>query len=247
MRTRVAIIEHTNQSAVLIGTVLVVTLPCWGAAPLVTRRCAMLTYLFMVRTNSVMQCRVGWCGDGEIPPASLPPPTLSWQPAASPARGRWRLPQSSVLGDGSLEELRHNTNNFLAPGGTTQQQYNGNTLRGGRTQVIYAISTQYLRRHQRSRYIYANKSSQWWTYRSGRRATAPSSSTAWRASRSRRRTTRTTTSDTTSVSGLYHHRIMTDNVMNPPTRIYRTSHSGFNTSIFDRILIWKPMLGKAWI
>ena len=105
----------------------------------------MLTYLFMVRTNSVMQCRVGWCGDGEIPPASLPPPTLSWQPAASPARGRWRLPQSSVLGDGSLEELRHNTNNFLAPGGTTQQQYNGNTLRTSRTQVIYAISTRYLR------------------------------------------------------------------------------------------------------
>ena len=33
-----------------------------------------------------------------------------------------------------------------------------------------------------------------------------------------------------------HHRIMTDNVMNPPTRIYRTSHSGFNTSISDRIL-----------
>ena len=33
-----------------------------------------------------------------------------------------------------------------------------------------------------------------------------------------------------------HHRIMTDNVANPPTRIYRTSHSGFNTSISDRIL-----------
>ena len=33
-----------------------------------------------------------------------------------------------------------------------------------------------------------------------------------------------------------HHRIMTDIVMNPPTRIYRTSHSGFNTSISDRIL-----------
>ena len=168
----------------------------------------MLTYLFMVPTNSVMQCRVGWCGDGEITASSLvslPPPTLSWQPPASPARGRWRQPQSSVLGDGSLEELRHNTNNFLAPDGTTQQQYNGNTLRTGRTQVIYAISTQYLRRHQRSRYIYETTRSQWWTYRNERRATVPSSSTAWRASRSRRRTTRTTISDTTSVSGLYHH------------------------------------------
>ena len=181
---------------------------CWIAAPLVTRRCAMLTYLFMVPTNSVMQWRVGWCGDGEITASSLvslPPPTLSWQPPASPARGRWRQPQSSVLGDGSLEELRHNTNNFLAPGGTTQQQYNGNTLRTGRTEVIYAISTQYLRRHQRSRYIYETTRSQWWTSRNERRATVPSSSTAWRASRSRRRTTRTTTSDTTSVSGLYHH------------------------------------------
>ena len=64
---------------------------------------------------------------------------------------------------------------------------------------IYAISTQYLRRHQRSRYIYANNSSQWLTYRSGRKATAPSLSTAWRASRSRRRTTRTTTWDTSWV------------------------------------------------
>ena len=111
-------------------------------------------------------------------------------------------------------------------------------------------NSSYLRNiYQRSRYIYANNSSQWWTSRSGRRATAPSSSTAWRASRSRRRTTRTTTSDTISVSGLYHHRIMTDNVMNPPTRIYRTSHSGFNTSIFDRILIWKPIWCKSvnWI
>ena len=110
---------------------------------------------------------------------------------------------------------------------------------------IYAISTQYLRRHQRSRYIYETTRSQWWTSRNERRVTVPSSSTAWRASRSRRRTTRTTISDTTSVSALYHHRIMTDNVTNPPTRIYRTSHSGFNTSISDRILNWKPMWCKS--
>merc|ERR1712079_78804 len=101
-------------------------------------------------------------------------------------------------------------------------------------------NSSYLRNiYQRSRYIYANNRSQWLTSRSGRRATAPSSSTAWRASRLRRRTTRTTTSDTISVSRWYYQPAlhMTDIIMNPPTRIYRTSHSGFNTSIFDRILI----------
>ena len=41
------------------------------------------------------------------------------------------------------------------------------------------------------------------------------------------------------------HGNMTDNVTNPPTRIYRTSHSGFNTSISDRILNWKPMWCKS--
>ena len=195
-----------NQSAVFTGTVLVVTLPVELLLPWLPD--AVPCWHIYLWFRPIVSCNVGWCGDGEITAsslvsvwtASLPPPTLSWQPPASPARGRWRQPQSSVLGDGSLEELRHNTNNFLAPGGTTQQQYNGNTLRTSRTEVIYAISKQYLRRHQRSRYIYETTRSQWWTSRSGQRATVPSSSTAWRASRSRRRTTRTTISDTTSVS-----------------------------------------------
>ena len=140
-----------------------------------------------------------WSRYGQ-PPCLHPPSADSHQPRQLEDAGGCLSPQSSVLGDGSLEELRHNTNNFLAPGGTTQQQYNGNTLSTSRTEVIYAISKQYLRRHQRSRYIYETTRSQWWTSRSGQRATVPSSSTAWRASRSRRRTTRTTTSDTTSVS-----------------------------------------------
>ena len=101
MRTRVVSIR-INLSCLLYRDRMNCNTGCWIAAPLVTRRCAMLTYLFMVPTNSVMQWRVGWCGDGEIPPAAwsrygqpprLHPPQLT---ATSLASSR-TLEAASVL------------------------------------------------------------------------------------------------------------------------------------------------------